>query len=103
MPITWPLMFASGPPESPGTICALVCSMPCSVSRPFALPSSLAVMVSFRPVIEPMKGGAPPWPSALPSATTTSPILTLDESPIGIVRKPDAPVSLITATSLDLS
>ena len=99
MPMTWPWALTSGPPESPGTIRASVCSMPCSVSLPVALPSSLAVMVWLTPVMVPTTGRAPPWPSALPMATTGLPILTESELPSGIVFSPDAFCSLITATS----
>ena len=30
MPMTWPFRLANGPPESPGMICASVCSIPVS-------------------------------------------------------------------------
>ena len=33
MPMTLPLSSTSGPPESPSTMSALVCSMPCSARR----------------------------------------------------------------------
>jgi len=96
MPITWPAVFTSGPPESPSTIWAFVCSMPCSVSVP---PSwSLAVIVWFSCVIAPdTTVGGPPTPLALPMAMTLSPIFTVEELPSGIVRRPDAPSSWISA------
>ncbi len=61
MPITLPEMLASGPPESPCTMPALVCSMPCSVSL-VAAPLSLAVIVLFMPVILPTTAGNRPAP-----------------------------------------
>ena len=33
IPMTWPAAFASGPPESPATMSALVWIIPCSVSE----------------------------------------------------------------------
>ena len=61
IPMTLPAVLASGPPESPCTMPALVCSMPCSVSL-VAAPLSLAVMVRFMPVIEPTTGAKRPAP-----------------------------------------
>jgi len=43
------------------------------------------------------------WPSALPRATTVSPALTDEESPIGTVVSPDAFCSWIRAMSPVLS
>jgi hypothetical protein len=43
--------------------------------------------------------GAPPRPSAFPSATTWSPTATLEELPSGAVVSPDAPVICTSATS----
>ena len=54
-------VLASGPPESPCTMPALVCSMPCSVSL-VAAPLSLAVIVLFMPVMEPTTAGKRPAP-----------------------------------------
>ena len=100
MPITWPAALDSGPPESPAAIGALVCSMPCSVSLLAPLPESLAVMVRFSAVIVPLVTvGVPPVPPALPMATTPVPRVTLAESPTDTVFSPDAPTSLISATS----
>ena len=100
MPITWPAPLASAPPESPSAIGALVCSMLCSVSVFEPLPESLAVMVLSRAVITPLVTvGEPSPPPALPMATTPVPRVTLDESPTWTVFSPDAPWSLISATS----
>ena len=74
--------------------------MPCSVSLLAPLPESLAVMVRFSAVIVPLVTvGEPPVPPALPMATTPVPRLTLAESPTDTVFSPDAPTSLISATS----
>src|SRR5262249_50548316 len=103
MPITCPAAFASGPPESPSAICALVWSMLCSVSLA-PEPASLAVIVRCSAVIDPLVTvGFPPWPPALPSATTREPRVTLDESPTRTVLSPDTPVSLSSAMSSELS
>src|SRR5215831_2886079 len=99
MPITCPAAFASGPPESPSAICALVWSMLCSVSLA-PEPASLAVIVRWSAVIDPLVTvGFPFTPPALPSATTGEPRVTLDESPTWTVFSPDTPVSLSSATS----
>ncbi len=99
MPITWPAPLASAPPESPSAIGALVCSMLCSVSVFWPLPESLAVMVRPSAVIVPAVTVLPPLPPAFPRATTPVPRVTLDESPTCTVFSPDAPCSLISATS----
>src|SRR6266567_681430 len=72
--------------------------MPFRVSeRP--LPS-LAVMVwSMASTWPCVTVGAPPWPSALPSASTASPALTLDESARVTVGRPETPSIWISATS----
>src|SRR5213079_762622 len=71
MPITWPAMSTSGPPEFPGLIAASVCrnrwNWPPTLSRSLALIIP-AVTVALRP-----KG--------LPIATTQSPTLTPSEFP----------------------
>ena len=53
MPMTLPVVLASGPPESPGMMSAFVWSMPVSFSGDAPLPSSLAEIDWFRPVIVP--------------------------------------------------
>ncbi len=72
--------------------------MPVRVSvRP--LPS-LAVMVWSMAVIWPrVTDGVPPAPSALPSATTWSPTLRLEESASVTVGRPEAPSIWTSATS----
>jgi len=63
-------------------------------------PESLAVIVRLRLVIVPeVTVGVPPWPPALPSATTRSPSLTALEFPTWMVFSPDAPTSFSSATS----
>ncbi len=99
MPMTWPAKSASGPPESPETICAFVSINPCRVSEVTVPPTSLAVMVWFSPVTRPTAGTMAFCPSALPRATTVAPDLTAAELPIGTVRRPDAPCSRIRAMS----
>ena len=100
MPITCPAALASAPPESPSAIGALVCSMLCRVSVFWPLPESLAVMVRPSAVIVPLLTvGGPPRPPALPMATTAVPRVTLDASPTCTGFSPEAPCSLISATS----
>ena len=102
MPMTLPFTVDSGPPESPSTMSALVCSMSCSVSLPPR--SSLAVMVWSRLVMSPATtAGLPPAPSALPIATTWVLTFTDAELPSGTVVSPDAPTSWMTETSSVLS
>src|SRR6266566_2563912 len=98
IPITWPAELTSAPPESPGLMAASLWIMPFRVSeRP--LPS-LAVMVwSMASTWPCVTVGAPPWPSALPSASTASPALTLDESARVTVGRPETPSIWISATS----
>src|SRR6266849_3408156 len=98
IPITWPAELTSAPPESPGLMPASLWIMPLRVSeRP--LPS-LAVMVWSTESTWPcVTVGAPPWPSALPSASTASPTLTLDESARVTVGRPETLSIWISATS----
>ncbi len=91
MPMTAPAELTSGPPESPSWMGASVCSMPCRVSLDLA-PLSLAWMVRFFALMMPWAvDGRPPRPWALPIARTGSPSLTLPESPMLIVFRPEAP------------
>ena len=99
MPMTWPAASASGPPESPETMSALVSIIPCRVSLATEPPWSLAVMDWFSPVTWPAAGTMVLCPSALPMATTAAPVFTVDESPMGTVCRPDAPWSWISAMS----
>src|SRR5581483_11548610 len=87
MPITWPALLISGPPESPGSSGASIWISPASVSG--WLPSrSVAVIVWFMATTLPLTvWGAPPTPPALPRATTGSPTLTPDDLPIGTVGR----------------
>ena len=102
MPMTWPLVLEIGPPESPWMMLASVCSMPVRFSDE-PLPSSLAVIERFSPVMLPVTVLIWPVPLALPIATTPSPTLTLVASPTGTVRICEAPTSWITAMSPVLS
>ena len=103
MPITWPELFTSGPPESPDTMFASTSIRPVSVSEePVA--SSLAVIDRLSAVTVPgATDGVPPVPPALPMPTTPSPALTFDESPIDAVASPEASRSWMTAMSSDRS
>ena len=98
MPMTWPALFASAPPESPCSILALVCSMCFRFSVLFE-PSSLAWIERSRALMMPCAGLAPPWPSALPSASTGVPRRTCEELPKVTGVSPDAPWSWSSATS----
>jgi len=91
MPMTWPAELASGPPESPETMSALVWIMLWRVSWVTEPPWSPAVMVWFSAVTWPAAGTMALCPSALPMATTESPVLMAAELPIGTVFRPDAP------------
>lgn len=83
IPMTWPFRFTSGPPESPGTICASVSSRLCSVSFWVVPSESCAVIERLTAVIDPLIAlGLPPSPSALPIATTGAPTRTAAELPI---------------------
>ena len=88
MPMTWPALFASAPPESPCSIRALVCSMWFRSSVLFE-PSSLAWIERSRALMMPAAGLVPPWPSALPSASTGVPRRTCEELPkvTGVSRR----------------
>ena len=94
IPITRPAASASGPPESPGLMSALVCSTPCRVSvRPELW--SLATMVRPRLLITPgATVGEPPWPASLPMARTGVPTPTSEESPVLTAVSPAAPAHL---------
>ena len=91
MPMIWPAVLTSGPPESPGWIPALWWMSPVSCSDVPA-PSSEAVIDAPRLAMWPVAtAGVPPLPSALPSATTFWPEEALPESPRVTVCRPDAP------------
>ncbi len=103
MPMTWPDVSISGPPELPGLIAASVWIMFCSVSVCVPVPPA----VTERPSAEMM-----PWvtvgvpaarPRALPIATTASPTTALDEFPKVTVGRLDPLLILSSATSLDWS
>ena len=98
MPMTWPALFASAPPESPSWIRALVCSMWFRFSVLFE-PWSLAWIERSSALMMPWAGFAPPRPSALPSASTGVPRLTCAELPKLSVGRPEAPSSWSSATS----
>src|ERR1700722_20414991 len=99
MPITAPSPLTSGPPESPCWMGAFVSIMPCSCSVVPA-PLSLALMDWSRPWMVPCAvDGRPPWPPALPSASTAWPTLALLESDSVTVCSPEAPTSWSRATS----
>jgi hypothetical protein len=72
IPMTWPALFASAPPESPCWIGASVCSM-WFRSSTVPDPSSLAWIERFSALMMPGAGVTPPRPSALPSASTACP------------------------------
>ena len=100
MPMTWPDVSMSGPPELPGLMAASVWIMFWRVS--VWVPSPPAV--TERPRAEMM-----PWvtvgvpaarPSALPMATTASPTTALPEFPKVTVGRLDASLILRSATSL---
>ena len=102
IPMTCPALLTSAPPESPCWIWALVCSMWFRFSVVFE-PSSLAWMERFSPLMLPRAGVTWPRPWASPSARTGMPTLTCEESPRLTVARPEAPVSLSSATSSVLS
>ena len=103
MPTTWPAKLTSEPPESPGSIGALVSIIPVSCSE-LPEPSSLAVMDWLSAVTLPVTtDGWPPLPSAFPMATTLWPVLTVAELPRLTVVRPEASCSCRTATSWVLS
>jgi hypothetical protein len=89
IPITWPALFASAPPESPCSIEASVCSMWFRFSV-LSEPWSLAWMERFSALMMPWVEVAPPRPSALPSASTGVPRLTCEEFPKLTVGRPEA-------------
>jgi len=99
IPMTCPALLTSEPPESPGWTSALTSMSPvnCSLVPPS---SSLAVIGWFSAMIEPPAAvGVPPVPPALPIATTPSPTVAVEESPIFATFNPDAPCSCSTAMS----
>jgi hypothetical protein len=98
MPMTWPALLASAPPESPCWIRALVCSM-CLRFSVVLDPSSLAWIERSSALMMPAAGLAPPWPSALPRASTGVPRLTCEELPKLSTGSPEAPTSWSSATS----
>ena len=102
IPMTWPALLASAPPESPCWICALVCSMWFRFST-VPEPSSLAWMERFRPLMLPAAGLTPPSPWASPRARTGVPTRTCVELPKLTVASCGAPVICSSATSSVLS
>ena len=94
IPTTLPAAFRSGPPESPGSRAALVSIRPVRRSLPPA--SSLTVIAWARPVTAPVVVVSAPVPLALPVAETVWPTLTVDELPIEMVLRFDAPVAWST-------
>jgi hypothetical protein len=98
IPITWPALLASAPPESPCWIAALVCIMWYRYSV-VPEPWSLAWMDRSSALMIPGAGVAPPRPSALPSASTAVPRLTCAELPKLTVGRPEASRSWSSATS----
>ena len=102
-PITTPAESASGPPESPGWILAVVWSMLWSVSVKPEAPSA-AWIVRPVPLITPgASTGGPPAPARLPMATTVEPTATVAESPIGAGEAPGSGVIRSTAMSAEVS
>ena len=102
MPMTWPELSISGPPEFPGLMAASVWIMSVRVSVADEV-SSPAVTV--RPRAEMM-----PWvtvgvpaarPSALPMAMAPSPTTSLFELPKVMVGRPEAPLIWRSAASFD--
>src|SRR5579875_4210222 len=98
-PITSPWSFTSGPPESPGWMFAFVSISPVSCSDVPELSSDAVIDWLSAVTVPGATDGVPPTPPALPRATTLSPTLTLDESPVVAVVRPDAPDSRSTAMS----
>ena len=98
IPITWPALSASAPPESPCCISALICSM-WFRSSVMPDPSSLARMERSSALMSPAAGVTTPRPWASPRASTWVPTLSCDESPKLTVAKPDTPVSCSSAMS----
>ena len=103
MPMTCPLESTSGPPESPAMTSASVSSRP--VRRSPELPeSSVAVMLWPVAVMLPVATeGSPGLAIALPIAATAMPFDTDEVSPAFIVVSPEAPCSLMRATSWEAS
>src|SRR5918911_351404 len=78
MPMTFPSMFSSGPPELPGLIEASVWMKSVNV-RPASFDGTERPSAETTPVVtEPLS------PNGLPTATTFSPIIRSDDVPIGI-------------------
>jgi len=103
MPTTAPDVFTRAPPESPGSIPALVSMSPLSRSLEL-VSSSLAVIDWLTAMTDPLvEVGVPPTPPALPRATTAAPTFTICALAIGTVFRPEAPFSLSTATSAGTS
>ncbi len=97
--MTVPAEPASGPPESPGSIRAVVASMPRSVSLNPAAPSS-AWIVRPVPVMTPGEtAGEPPEPAWFPKEMTGEPAATVAESPRGAAASPAAGLIRRTAIS----
>ena len=97
MPTTCPASLTRGPPESPGLIAVSAWINPPSVSSA-PVRVSVAETVWLSATTRPGTAlGVPPWPPALPSATTGSPTAT--PPPIAALGRPPAPRSCSTATS----
>src|SRR5439155_1523431 len=79
MPMTFPSMFSSGPPELPGLIEASVWMKSVNV-RPSSFDGTERPSAETTPVVtEPLR------PNGLPTATTVSPIIRSDDVPIGAI------------------
>ncbi len=81
IPTTWPAVFISGPPESPGCTSAFVSIIP--VRRSLPPWSSLTAIARSIPVTVPKAARSEPVPPAFPSAFTDWPALRVAESPSG--------------------
>ena len=97
MPISWPRMSTSGPPELPGLIAASVCSAFSTVaSLATRAPPTLTgrLIALMMPVVT-----VPPSPSGEPNATTCCPTRTVSELPSCIGVSPETLRARSTARS----
>ena len=98
IPTTCPAALTSGPPESPGWIGASI-----SMTLPNdSVPPRPSLTVMDCPRFEMLPWvtvGVPPWPSALPMATTSWPTERVEESARVTVGSPDKPWICRSATS----
>ena len=101
IPITWPAVFSSGPPESPGRTAAFVSISPLRLSLPPW--SSLTVIARSTLVTVPEAELSLPVPPAFPTACTASPTSTVAESPREAAFRFEAPLACMTATSSETS